>query len=160
MSEAKDYFNSLSNEEFKSLLEDAGFEVEDGDGRIIFTGDVDLLDRYIEIDQLYSVLLNKMDNVIKEHEDVLNSRLDGNIIHSEREAFDKYLSNIRVKIFGLLRHSELDEIKLVKVFKARYNILDRNIQNLTLDNIGTTANRLEEFHHDLSIDIERNILLN
>lgn len=33
----KEYLSKLSNEEFRELLEDAGFEVSDGEGKIIFT---------------------------------------------------------------------------------------------------------------------------
>ncbi|MFD0619675.1 hypothetical protein ACFQZR_19585 [Paenibacillus sp. GCM10027629] len=39
-----DFFDSMDREEFVNLLKEAGFEVEDGDGRIIFTDDYILED--------------------------------------------------------------------------------------------------------------------
>jgi hypothetical protein len=35
--EAENYFKSLSREELKNVLTEAGFEVEDGEGKVIFT---------------------------------------------------------------------------------------------------------------------------
>jgi len=39
--EAVEFFESLSKEELKSLLSNAGFEVEDGAGEVIFTEELE-----------------------------------------------------------------------------------------------------------------------
>jgi phosphoribosylaminoimidazole-succinocarboxamide synthase len=37
--EAESYLNSLTREELKKVLSSAGFEVEDGEAKVIFTGE-------------------------------------------------------------------------------------------------------------------------
>jgi arsenate reductase-like glutaredoxin family protein len=49
--EAKNYFNSMTRDELKQVLSDAGFEVVDGVGKVIFTGDENVLNQN-QVEQL------------------------------------------------------------------------------------------------------------
>lgn len=46
MKEIKKYYDGLTKEELKQRLIEAGFEVEDGEGKIIFTEQKDILNEY------------------------------------------------------------------------------------------------------------------
>lgn len=151
--EVHEYFSQMSREELKNLLEEVGFEVEDGDGRIVFTGDTDLLDRFMELDQLHSVLLYKVDRLTETRKDLESFHIKDN-----RDTFDKHLEHARREIIRMLQYADFDEVKLGEIIKARKKVLERKIKYLKLNNIGTMVNMLEEFHHDLVIDIKRNIV--
>lgn len=57
--EAHKYLSSLSDEQFYGLLEDAGFELEDGDGKIIFTDDVEQMSLQVQIKSSFKLKVNE-----------------------------------------------------------------------------------------------------
>lgn len=114
----------------------------------------ELCNNYVSLKEKVEVLYQ--DNISNElYSEKLEYGIDDTVIKDTY--FQKYITDKKKGIENLLKNEVyLYEKKISKTFDVRKRILDRRLNNLELDNIGTTLNVLREFYNDIYIDIERN----
>lgn len=106
-----------------------------------------------EVDKLYK------DNLCNDvYEDKLLNHVDDISVNAfSKEIFRKYeVSKKEVIKRHLDSYYYLNENTISKIFDVREKMLNKKIDSLTLNNIGTSMNILREFYNDVQIDIERN----
>jgi len=106
-----------------------------------------------EVDKLYK------DNLANDiYGDKLLNHVDDIFVNElSKEIFRKYEVNKKDVIKrNLGSYYYLNESTIAKVFEVRERMLNKKINSLTLNNIGTSMNILREFYNDVQIDIERN----
>lgn len=114
----------------------------------------ELCNNYIKLKEKAEDLYQ--DNITNElYKDKLEYGIDDTVIKDTY--FQKYVTDKKKGIENLLKNEVyLYEEKISKTFDVRKRMLNRRLENLELDNIGTTLNVLREFYNDIYIDIERN----
>ncbi len=122
----------------------------------------DIINNYLRINKKYISLKNEILRLIQNNRyelDINRPDLQENILYSDYTYFQSYLDNKRQQLQELVLNQDFESEKVNKIFSVRERILDEILKNKNkIKHIGTIINTIEEFHHDLLIDIKRNKL--
>lgn len=123
-----------------------------------------LSNKFKELNETYSTLKNDTRKLYDEninnklHEKKLNYYVDTVALDIDGENyFRSYETEKEVAIKNLLQNDYyLNQDNILKTFNIRKKILNKRIEQLNMDNIGTTLNVLREFYNDIHLDVKRN----
>ncbi len=122
-----------------------------------------LMHKYNEINKEYNILKTKTkkvydENVLKkEYYYKLKYNVDDISINKEdEELYIQYENDKNNAIRNYLFTGNFNERKVEKLFNVRLKSLKRKSEKVNVNNIGTILNAINDFKHDLFMDIDRN----
>lgn len=107
------------------------------------------------VEELYNVSVDEV-----EHKDKLINKVNTFMIDKNNyEVITEYELKKEESVLKLLKkHYNYDNEKLQRIFDVRIRSLSKKKKNLDVNKIGTALNILNDFHHDVYIDVKRNKL--
>lgn len=120
--------------------------------------------KYKELKKDYVIAKNKADLIFRRnlenplHNHKLLHHIDISVLDTANSNFFKqYEVDIESRIERMLQKKYLlDQDTLINLFEIRKEMMDFNINEITIENIGSILNDLREFMEDIEVDIERN----